>query len=235
MTAVNPQAPAVKRIMREMKEFRQHPSLDFTAGPISEDNIFEWHFTITGPCETAFEGGRYHGRIMLPPSYPFKPPDIVLLTPNGRFEISRKICLNVSGFHPEEWQPSWCIRTMLTAMRSFMPTLGKGAIGALECPDSERRRLAALSMSWRCSECDVTMRELPLADGDAADAVGSGAADAVGGGTADAVGSGAVDAVGGGTADAVGDGTPATDSPAADENGAAANQNASGVETENSP
>ena len=38
------------------------------------------HFTIRGPKDTAFEGGVYHGRILLPSEYPFKPPNIVFLT-----------------------------------------------------------------------------------------------------------------------------------------------------------
>ena len=45
-----------------------------------ETNMFEWHFTIRGPPDTAFEGGIYHGRILLPAEYPFKPPNIVFLT-----------------------------------------------------------------------------------------------------------------------------------------------------------
>lgn len=47
---------------------------------IVQDNIYEWHFTIRGPSGTEFEGGIYHGRILLPPEYPFKPPNIVFLT-----------------------------------------------------------------------------------------------------------------------------------------------------------
>ena len=42
--------------------------------------MFEWHFTIQGPPGTDYEGGRYHGRILLPPEYPMKPPSIVILT-----------------------------------------------------------------------------------------------------------------------------------------------------------
>ena len=66
--------------------------------------------------------GVYHGRIILPPEYPMKPPNIVILTPNGRFEVGTKICLSVSAHHPEEWKPSWGIRTILLALASFMPT-----------------------------------------------------------------------------------------------------------------
>lgn len=75
--------------------------------PPPQGNLLEWHFTIRGPPDTEFEGGVYHGRIVLPPEYPFKPPNIMLLTPNGRFEIRKMICLSISAFHPETWQPAW--------------------------------------------------------------------------------------------------------------------------------
>jgi ubiquitin-protein ligase len=96
-----------------------------------------------GPPGTPFENGLYHGRILLPPDYPFKPPNIVLLTPSGRWETGKRICLSVSAHHPEEWQPAWGIRTILQALRDFITTPADGALGALEYTDEERRALAA--------------------------------------------------------------------------------------------
>ena len=122
MPSVNTNNPAVKRIMREARELNEAgPNPDYAAAP-EEDNVFEWHFTIRGPPGTAFEGGRYHGRITLPPEYPFKPPSIALLNPSGRFEVGKKICLSVSAHHPEDWQPAWGIRTIITALIAFFPT-----------------------------------------------------------------------------------------------------------------
>ena len=69
---------AVKRLMREAEELSVPTEL-FYAQPL-EDNIFEWHFTIRGPSDTDFDGGIYHGRILLPHEYPMKPPSIILLT-----------------------------------------------------------------------------------------------------------------------------------------------------------
>lgn len=54
-----------------------------------------------------------------------------MLTPNGRFETNTKICLSISSHHPEHWQPSWSVRTALTALTAFMPSAGHGAIGSL--------------------------------------------------------------------------------------------------------
>lgn len=110
-----------------------------------EDNIFEWHFAVRGPPDSEFEGGIYHGRIIMPSDYPFRPPAFMLLTPNGRFETGVKICLSISAHHPEHWQPSWSVRTALTALIAFMPSPGSGAIGSLDFPKEERRRLAAKS------------------------------------------------------------------------------------------
>jgi ubiquitin-conjugating enzyme E2 J1 len=155
--AYNVHNPAVKRILREVRDFQDHESSDCFAAPL-DDNIFEWHFTVRGPADTDFEGGIYHGRIILPPEYPMKPPNIVLLTPNGRFEVGTKICLSVSAHHPEEWKPSWGIRTILIALVGFMPSPGSGAIGALDLPPEERKKLALQSHTWKCARCgDITL------------------------------------------------------------------------------
>ena len=69
---------AVKRLMREAQELAE-ATYDYYAQPLS-DNLFEWHFTVRGPADTEFDGGIYHGRIVLPPDYPMKPPNIIVLT-----------------------------------------------------------------------------------------------------------------------------------------------------------
>ncbi|KAH0946621.1 hypothetical protein HN011_000503 [Eciton burchellii] len=147
----NAKSPAVKRLMREAQELHEATE-EYFASPL-EDNLFEWHFTVQGPPSTDFEGGVYHGRILLPPEYPMKPPNIILLTPNGRFEINKKICLSISGHHPETWQPSWSIRTALLALIAFMPTPGSGTIGALDYSKEERKKLAEKSLNWKCDTC----------------------------------------------------------------------------------
>ncbi|KAF8045153.1 hypothetical protein N665_5535s0002 [Sinapis alba] len=140
----NRKNPAVKRILQEVKEMQANPSDDFMSLPL-EENIFEWQFAIRGPSETEFEGGIYHGRIQLPSDYPFKPPSFLLLTPSGRFETNTKICLSISNYHPEHWQPSWSVRTALVALIAFMPSNPSGAIGSVDYPKEERCALAIKS------------------------------------------------------------------------------------------
>ena len=149
----------------DIRELALDPSDRYYAAPL-ENDMFEWHFTIRGAEGTDFEGGIYHGRILLPAEYPYKPPHIVFLTPSGRFETNTKVCLSFSAFHPELWQPAWGIRLILEALISFLPTPGDGAIGALDYKPEERRRLAKKSQSFSCPTCGPVAKLLPKLDPD---------------------------------------------------------------------
>lgn len=169
--SLNKNNSAVKRIMQEARELAADPSTDYDAAPL-EDNIFEWHCTLRGPPGTDFAGGLYHARVMLPAEYPFRPPSIMLLTPNGRFELNTKICISFTNYHEELWQPAWGVRTAIIGLQGFFPLKGQAAagVGALEVPAAERRRLATMSREWVCPHCNRTNLEIlpdPPAEPDA--------------------------------------------------------------------
>eukprot|EP00916_Digyalum_oweni_P026808 GHVL01044015.1.p1 GENE.GHVL01044015.1~~GHVL01044015.1.p1 ORF type:complete len:322 (+),score=34.72 GHVL01044015.1:27-968(+) len=153
-------AQSVNRIMREWNQLIKNPQFNWHAAPKTENNLLEWHFTVKGPSDTDFEGGLYHGSIDLPPGYPLFPPTIMLLTPNGRFEVAKKICLSFSNFHPELWQPAWGVQTMLDALHSFFPTPGEGSIASVDWPADVRRSLAKKSVDWTCPVCKHSNKEL---------------------------------------------------------------------------
>jgi ubiquitin-conjugating enzyme E2 J1 len=139
--------------VKEASELAANASADYHAEPL-EDNLFEWHFTLRGPPEPSpYEGGVYHGRIILPPAYPLRPPSFRFLTPTGRFEVNREICLSISGHHEETWQPAWGIRTAMVAIRSFMDTDAKGQLGGIECSPQVRKRMAGESGASTCPTC----------------------------------------------------------------------------------
>eukprot|EP01059_Diplonema_ambulator_P021903 TRINITY_DN3640_c1_g1_i1.p1 TRINITY_DN3640_c1_g1~~TRINITY_DN3640_c1_g1_i1.p1 ORF type:complete len:254 (+),score=74.84 TRINITY_DN3640_c1_g1_i1:59-820(+) len=154
---------AGKRIRREAEQLRKKPCREFLAYP--SENEFVWLFTMRGPEESPYEEGVYHGKILLPMNYPYGPPDVLLLTPNGRFEVNLKICLSeVTSYHPENWQPSWGVHTVLHALRGFMKTPGNNAIGAIEYPEAERRRLAKESRTWTSADGTRMEEHLRLLD-----------------------------------------------------------------------
>jgi ubiquitin-conjugating enzyme E2 J1 len=153
-------AGLIQSPVREAAELSNSPSPDFHAAPASDSDLFDWHFTLRGPPASSFADGHYHGRIVLPPTYPLRPPMFRFLTPSGRFEVNREICLSISGHHEETWSPSWGIRTALTALRSFMETDAKGQLGGLECSKEERARLAGSSKAWKCTVCQKSNKEI---------------------------------------------------------------------------
>lgn len=77
----------------------------------------------------------------------------MLLTPNGRFETLTKICLSITSYHEEHWQPSWSVRTALTAIRAFMVTPSEGALGGIDFSEEQRREYAEKS---RAKEVNFT-------------------------------------------------------------------------------
>lgn len=156
-------SPSLRRIQADIRELAIDPSEQYYAAPL-ENDMFEWHFTIRGAEGTDFEGGIYHGRILLPVEYPYKPPHIIFLTPSGRFETNTKVCLSFSAFHPELWQPAWGIRLILEALISFLPTPADGALGALDYKPEERKRLAKQSQSFCCPICGPVAKLLPKRD-----------------------------------------------------------------------
>jgi ubiquitin-conjugating enzyme E2 J1 len=150
---------SLRRIQADVRELALDPSDRYHAAPLEHD-MLEWHFTICGADETDFAGGVYHGRILLPPDYPFKPPHIIFLTPTGRFETHTKICLSFSAFHPELWQPAWGIRLILEALISFLPTPADGALGSLDWSSAERQKLAKQSVNFFCPTCNCCVKDL---------------------------------------------------------------------------
>lgn len=86
----------------------------------SESNILEWHYLIYGPPNSPYHNGLYHGKLVFPRDYPYRPPAIYIVTPNGRFKTNTKLCLSMSDFHPETWNPLWSVSSILQGLLSFM-------------------------------------------------------------------------------------------------------------------
>lgn len=105
-----------------------------------------------------FLGGYYHGKLIFPREFPFKPPSIYMITPNGRFKCNTRysmtlsslsseetalerfdlplprLCLSITDFHPDTWNPAWSVSTILTGLLSFMVEKGP-TLGSIETSD----------------------------------------------------------------------------------------------------
>ncbi|KAH7380779.1 ubiquitin-conjugating enzyme/RWD-like protein [Pyrenochaeta sp. MPI-SDFR-AT-0127] len=137
---------ATKRLTREYAAISKSPPPYIIAHP-SEKNILEWHYILTGPPDTPYDGGQYWGTLMFPPDYPFAPPAIRMHTPSGRFQPSTRLCLSISDFHPKSFNPAWEVSTILTGLLSFM-TSEEMTTGSVRASEQERKLFAQRTRWW---------------------------------------------------------------------------------------
>uniref|UniRef100_A0A336LYT6 Ubiquitin-conjugating enzyme E2 J2 n=1 Tax=Culicoides sonorensis TaxID=179676 RepID=A0A336LYT6_CULSO len=134
------------RLKQDYIRLKKDPVPYISAEPLPS-NILEWHYCIRGPEDSLYAGGYYHGCLLFSKDFPFKPPSIYMYTPNGRFKTNKRLCLSISDFHPDTWNPAWSISTILTGLLSFMlettPTLG-----SCESTTAEKRRYADNSLEF---------------------------------------------------------------------------------------
>lgn len=151
----------VRRLTKELSALKKEPMKDPTivVAP-NESNILEMHFVLEGSAGTPFEGGVYHGKLIFPKEYPLKPPGVMMCTPSGRFQPNRRLCLSMSDFHPESWNPMWSISTILRGLYSFMiesnPTLG-----SIETSTATKKQLASLSLEYNVKNDPTFCRLFP--------------------------------------------------------------------------
>ncbi|KAI5969782.1 UBC6 [Candida margitis] len=148
-----------RRLTKEYKSIQLTPPPYITAKP-NDENILEWHYIITGPPNTPFEQGQYHGLLRFPQEYPFKPPSISMITPNGRFACNTRLCLSMSDYHPDTWNPAWSVATILTGLLSFM-TGQESTTGSITTSDNVKRKLARDSKKWNIKEDPRFVKQFP--------------------------------------------------------------------------
>ena len=138
-----------RRIQQEVKTIAHEK--DFYYQVIQDDkDIHTFYYVIRGNDDSDYEGGYYLGKIVLPPDYPTKNPAFYMLTPSGRFEINKLICLTNSNFHSENnYQSStWSITKMIIGMCSIFDNDETSGIAHLRKTSDVRKSLAKKSIQY---------------------------------------------------------------------------------------
>jgi ubiquitin-protein ligase len=87
---------------------------------MDQKDLYQWYFLIDGISGTVLEGGKYYGRITFPKEYPHKPPAVFIDTPNGVVTSGESICLSISEYHPETWDPAIGPRSIVLSLFVFL-------------------------------------------------------------------------------------------------------------------
>lgn len=136
-----------KRLRNEIKDLKKN-KLDFAQAIQDEENKFIFYFLLKGDKNSDYNGGYYLGKIILPDTYPTKPGDFMMLTPNGRFETNKKICLTNSGYHSESWTPTWNIKNMIIGFVSIFNSDTDTGISHIKDTPQNRKNYASNSISY---------------------------------------------------------------------------------------
>ncbi len=140
-----------KRFVNEKKLLDNEPLGYITAYP-KEDNPLIWYILVAGQKGTHYEGGHYIGEIHHSPKYPAEPPDYIMRTPSGRYEINKKICLSNSGYHKGEWSATWNIHTILIAFYSIWLDDKEHGISHITRSKADRLQMAKESIQFNNSK-----------------------------------------------------------------------------------
>lgn len=164
----------IKRLIRERKNLLDDPMEYFDACP-DENDLNTWYFVIRLPHDGdkpsqyvytengVTKPGLYFGKIMLPPDYPCAPPDFMMLTPSGRFETGRKLCLTNTGYHTNQWSANWSIQKMLLGFISVVLSDAKedSGLAHLHLSKKERETFAKQSSAFNKKHYENVIKLFP--------------------------------------------------------------------------
>ena len=109
----------LKRLQFEKNIIENDAPCNCSAGPINEDNIFNWEGTIIGPFDSPYSGGLFKLSIIFPKNYPFKPPKIKFITKilHPNINTQGSICLDILNVN---WSPILNISKVLLSICSLL-------------------------------------------------------------------------------------------------------------------
>ena len=96
--------------------------------------------------EDEFKEGAYLVRMIAPADFPFNPPRFYFMTPNGVYEVEKKVCINIGEYHKDQYRAA-------LGMAGFAEQLISGMIGWRELggginivhTDAKKKRTMALN------------------------------------------------------------------------------------------
>lgn len=109
---------AIKRLTSEYAKLCREPIARCTAEPKTQSDFFIWKAIIEGPPDTPYAGGKFNLEFTFPMDYPFKPPQVKMITkcyhPNIR---DTHICVDILQ---SAWSPALGVTQILLSLSSLL-------------------------------------------------------------------------------------------------------------------
>jgi ubiquitin-protein ligase len=145
-----------RRTRKEYADLLSNPTPNVKIACDAGDHL-NWFCLIHDLTNEEYLGGEYIINIKLSPRYPFEAPDFLMLTPSGRFAVSKKLCFSNSSHHQESWSPIWNMRTIILGFLSFFMENTSSGVGHIDTPKEEKIRMAGASQGYNAQHNAVVM------------------------------------------------------------------------------
>ncbi|KAK0416029.1 hypothetical protein QR680_012257 [Steinernema hermaphroditum] len=119
-------------LRRQLAELKKSPVDGFSAGLVSDDDIYKWEVLVIGPPDTLYEGGFFKAILDFPHDYPQRPPKMRFISEIFHPNIGSdgNVCISILhepgddryGYEkPEErWLPVHTVETILLSVISML-------------------------------------------------------------------------------------------------------------------
>ncbi|TFK55218.1 UBC-like protein [Heliocybe sulcata] len=106
---------ALRRIQKELADITKQPIKGLSVDP-NEDNLFEWNCSIRAEPDSPYKDGTFRFKVVIPSSFPFKPPTVTFLTKVYHPGINDEghICVPILR---DEWKPAITMSTVLSVVQ----------------------------------------------------------------------------------------------------------------------
>lgn len=149
----------IKRLTGEFRKITANPLGDYVDVRVKPEDLGVWYFLFR------VDGGEFIFKIKHADNYPFGPPDLSVLTPNGVIDTGCLICTTFSSFHKGDWDPAMTTEKMIVGLMSYYHSAkageaGMNGIGVNVRPLAVREAYAAASIDFNKTKLPEDIRDL---------------------------------------------------------------------------
>jgi len=120
----------LRRLKKEWADLLNDPLPACSATPVSDENMFHWTGTVSGPSNTPYCHGTFHVDIRLSEIYPRDGPQLTLTTPIFHPNVSPQGDIRLADLDRSQWSPVVTIRLLLISLQALLsdPNFHEGCV-----------------------------------------------------------------------------------------------------------